>query len=49
MNLKTTLWTLGGICAAAAGIIVITRQQQNAVPALAHQLEAAWADHHTTV
>jgi len=47
--MKTFFWTLGGICAAAAGVIVLNRQQRNAVPELAHQLEAAWASHHTVV
>jgi hypothetical protein len=46
--MKTALITLGGLCAAAAGFIVLTRRQQQALPELAHQLEEAWADHHTT-
>jgi ribose/xylose/arabinose/galactoside ABC-type transport system permease subunit len=46
--MKTVLYTLGGICAAFAGILVFTRRQQPVVE-LAHRLEEAWADHHTTV
>jgi hypothetical protein len=46
--MKSVLWTLGGICAAAVGFIALSRRNQ-AVPELAHKLEVAWADHHTTV
>ena len=45
--MKTVIWTIGGICAAAAGILVLTRRNQQPVAELAHKLEQAWADHHT--
>jgi ribose/xylose/arabinose/galactoside ABC-type transport system permease subunit len=46
--MKTALFTIGGFCAALAGILVFTRREQPVVE-LAHRLEEAWADHHTTV
>ena len=45
--MKTVIWTLGGICAAMAGILVLRRRNQQPVTELAHKLEVAWADHHT--
>lgn len=45
--MKTVIWTIGGICAAMAGILVLKRRNQEPVTELAHKLEAAWADHHT--
>ena len=48
--MKRVLWTVGGICAAAAGIIVWQKSSRNPdVEELAHRLEDAWADHHTAV
>jgi ribose/xylose/arabinose/galactoside ABC-type transport system permease subunit len=46
--MKTVIWTIGGFCAAMAGILVLSRRNQP-VTELAHRLEEAWADHHTTV
>ena len=48
--MKNVIWTIGGLCAAAAGFLVISRRQQaQPVEDLAHRLEEAWADHHTQV
>jgi cbb3-type cytochrome oxidase cytochrome c subunit len=47
--MKRILWTVGGICAAAAGILVWGSKRTPDVEQLAHRLEDAWADHHTTV
>ena len=47
--MKRVLWTVGGICAAAAGIILWKTNREPDVEHLAHRLEHAWADHHTTV
>ncbi len=48
--MKKVIWTIGGLCAAAAGFLVLSRRQQaQPVEDLAHRLEEAWADHHTRV
>jgi len=47
--MKTTIWFVGGLCAAAAGFLVWGRRRVEPVQDLAHRLEEAWADHHTTV
>ncbi|MEG9434413.1 hypothetical protein [Terriglobus sp. ADX1] len=47
MALKKSLWVIGGVCAAAAGWIVLGPKRTQAVQDLARQLETAWADHHT--
>ncbi|HEV2645466.1 MAG TPA: hypothetical protein VGU46_03785 [Acidobacteriaceae bacterium] len=47
--MKRILWTMGGFCAAAAGILVWNRYRTPTVEDMAHSLEEAWADHHTTV
>jgi hypothetical protein len=47
--MKRVIWTVGGICAAAAGIIFFGSSRNPNVDELAHRLEDAWADHHTTV
>jgi len=46
--MKTVIYTMGGLCAAFAGLLVLARRQQP-VAEMAHRLEAAWADHHTVV
>ncbi|SFR99158.1 hypothetical protein SAMN05421771_0347 [Granulicella pectinivorans] len=54
--MKSLIFTIGGVCAAAAGFFVwnTIRTQglmgRTPVPVdqLAHRLEEAWADHHTT-
>jgi hypothetical protein len=47
--MKRLIWTVGGFCAAAAGLLVWGHSRTPKVEVLAHQLEDAWADHHTTV
>lgn len=47
--MKRVLWTVGGICAAAAGIILWQMNRNPDVEQLAHRLEDAWADHRTTI
>lgn len=48
--MKKFIWTLSGLCAAAAGYLAWSRKQQaKPVEDLAHRLEEAWADHHTRV
>lgn len=49
MALKKSLWVIGGVCAAAAGWIVLGPKRTQAVQDLARQLETAWSDHHTEV
>ena len=43
------VWMIGGLCAAAACFLVLGSGRTPQVEVLAHQLEDAWADHHTTV
>ncbi len=45
--MKSFIWTLGGVCAAAAGFLVWHRSRIQPVELLAEQLDHAWADHHT--
>jgi hypothetical protein len=47
--MKRLIWTVGGICAAAAGILVWGSTRTPNIEYLAHELEEAWADHHTSV
>jgi hypothetical protein len=47
--MKRVIWTVGGICAAAAGLLVWGSMRTPNVEELAQKLEGAWADHHTTV
>jgi hypothetical protein len=47
--MKSFLWAVGGLCAAAAGWIVLGKKRIEPVQELAKKLEHAWADHHTTV
>lgn len=46
-HMKKLIWTVGGVCAAAAGFLVWHRTRLQPVQLLAEQLEHAWADHHT--
>jgi hypothetical protein len=48
-NMKRLLWAVGGVCAAAAGLLVWGSKRTPKVEDLAHRLEDAWADHHTSV
>jgi hypothetical protein len=45
--MKNVLFWVGGVCGVAAALVVLLREQTRPVETLAHQLEAAWADHHT--
>jgi hypothetical protein len=45
--MKRLIWTVGGFCAAAAGILVWKSQRTPYVEELTQELEEAWADHHT--
>ena len=47
--MKRVIWTVGGVCAAAAGIILWQSTRTPEVEELGHKLEDAWADHHTRV
>jgi hypothetical protein len=47
--MKKTLWLVGGLCAAVAGFLVWDARRVEPVQELAHRLEEAWSDHHTTV
>jgi hypothetical protein len=47
--MKKMVWAVGGLCAAAAGFLVLGGRRRQPVEELAHRLEAAWADHHTQV
>ncbi len=47
--MKKMLWLVGGLCAAAAGFLVVSKKRVQPVEDLAHRLEEAWADHHTVV
>jgi len=47
--MKRILLAVGGICAAAAGLLVWGGTRTPKVEDLAHKLEDAWADHHTVV
>jgi len=47
--MKNLLWAITGFCAAAAGLLVWSSRRTPNVEQLAHSLEEAWADHHTTV
>jgi hypothetical protein len=49
VTVKSILWTMGGICAAAAGLLVWSPYKIKPVEDLAHSLQDAWADHHTVV
>jgi hypothetical protein len=45
--LKQALLTISGLCAAATGLLIWYAMRTPPVNELAHQLENAWADHHT--
>ncbi len=47
--MKSLLLTVFGFCAATTGLVVWKSLRTPNVDELAHSLEAAWADHHTTV
>ena len=45
--MKSVLFLVGGIMAAAAGYMLMGQRRVREVENLAHKLEEAWADHHT--
>jgi hypothetical protein len=45
--MKKMLFWIGGVCGAAAGVYVLSARRAKPVSVLAHDLEVAWADHHT--
>jgi hypothetical protein len=47
--MKSVLYLVGGMCAAAAGFLAWQRSRHEPVEDMAHRLELAWADHHTSV
>ncbi len=47
--MKNILWTVGGICLATFGIILLAPGRNRSVEDLAHRLEIAWADNHTSL
>lgn len=47
--MKSFLWLVGGVCAAAAGFLVWGAKRREPVEQLAHSLEEAWAGHNTVV
>jgi hypothetical protein len=47
--MKRFLWAAGGLCAAAAGLLVWGSKRTPKVEDLAQQLEDAWADRHSTL
>jgi len=46
-DMKKFLWTVGGVCAAAAGFLLWNTRRIQPVEVLAERLEQAWLDHHT--
>ena len=46
--MRQWVYAIGGICAAAAGFLILSGRHTPDVTELAHDLEEAWADHHTT-
>ena len=47
--MKQVIWAVGGVCAAAAGVLLLGSCRKPDVNELAHRLEDAWADNHTAV
>jgi hypothetical protein len=45
--MKKILFLVGGVCAAAAGFLVLGTRRVPPVEMMAKPLETAWADHHT--
>jgi hypothetical protein len=48
MSFRNFFFTVSGLCAAAAGYLVLSKRAQP-LQEMAHQLEEAWGDHHTVV
>jgi len=47
--MKNICWTVAGLCAASLCVIAWGPKHTYTPSELAHRLELAWADHHTTV
>jgi hypothetical protein len=47
--MKSFLWTMGGLCAAATCFIVWGPKRHKPIQELAESLDMAWSDHHTIV
>ena len=47
--MKSVVWFVGGLCAAATGFLVWGPRRVKPVQELAERLEVAWSDHHTVV
>jgi len=47
--MKRLIWAVGGICAAAAGLLVWGTKGNPKVEDLAQRLEEAWSEHHMIV
>ena len=47
--MKRLIWALGGMCAAAAGLLVWGSARTPKVEGLAHHVEDAWADHNPSL
>jgi hypothetical protein len=47
--MKSVLWMVGGVCAAAIGVILWAPSRVQSVDELAHCLQVAWADNHTSL
>lgn len=47
LNMKSALFAIAGLCAAAVGWIVWGPKRAAPLEKLAENLEMAWADHHT--
>jgi hypothetical protein len=45
--MKNFVFLLAGIAAAAACILVTRKRSSRTIDDLAHDLQGAWADHHT--
>ena len=48
-KVKNFIWMAGGFCAAAVGFLIWSPGRPRPIQELAHNLEVAWADHHTVV
>lgn len=47
--MKKMVWLVGGMAASVVGFLVWNSRRIQPVEQLAHRLEEAWSDHHTTV
>ena len=47
--MKSFIWMAGAFCAAGIGLLIWSPGRNRPIQELAHNLEVAWADHHTVV